>query len=198
MVLVYRGASHEFKPKEVNWDAVKGDWMYITSLAGNFEMLKQLLKQAKIRGIKVALAPGELELAKPKKLKALLAGVDILLGNAQEMMELFGINDVKELMLNTIGACHYIVVTDGPNGVYVSDSNKIYRASAYKKVKVIDRLGAGDAFGSGFVSVIACGGSIQDAVTLGSANVSLGGAALWRQDGHYRAAKTQATRANCY
>lgn len=172
VVLVYRGASHDLSSKECKWDAIKGDWLYITSLAGNFDMLKQLLKQAKTRSIKVALSPGELELAKPKKLKALLPMVDILLGNAEEMKELFSMQDTKELMLNTIGTCPFMVVTDGPNGVYVSDSNKIYHAAAYKKVKVVDRLGAGDAFGSGFVSVIARGGSVQEAVTLGSANAT--------------------------
>lgn len=172
VVLVYRGASHALASKEVTWDSLKGDWLYITSLAGNFDLLKQLIKQAKTRSIKVALAPGVDELAKPKKLRALLADVDILLGNAEEMKLLFDIHDTKELMLNTIGACQYIVVTDGPNGVFVSDSDKIYQAPAYKKVKVIDRTGAGDAFGSGFVSVIAGGGSVADAVTFGSANAT--------------------------
>lgn len=172
VVLVYRGASHELSSKEIKWEGVKGDWLYITSLAGNFDLLKQLLKQAKTRNIKVAFAPGSQELAKPKKLKSMLRDVDILLGNTEEMKSLFGIADINELMLNTIGTCQYIVVTDGPDGVYVSDSNKIYHAAAYKKVKVLDRLGAGDAFGSGFVSVIATGGTLAEAITLGSANAT--------------------------
>lgn len=172
VVLVYRGASHDLVSKEVAWDGLKGDWLYITSLAGNFDLLKQLIKQAKTRSLKVALAPGADELAKPKKLKSLLADVDILLANGDEMKALFGMQDTKELLLNTIGTCPYMVVTDGPNGAYVSDSNKIYHASAYKKVKVVDRLGAGDAFGSGFVAVIASGGSLADAITFASANAT--------------------------
>lgn len=172
VVLVYRGASHELNPKEINWDGIKGDWLYITSHGGNFDVIKQVIKQAKTRSMKVAFAPGKLELAKPKKVKALLPGVDILLGNSEEIQNLFDIHDIKELMLNTIGACHYLVVTDGPNGVYVSDSDKIYQANIYQKVKVADRTGAGDAFGSGFVSVIARGGTIAEAVTFASANAT--------------------------
>jgi len=172
VVLIYRGASHELSPKEVAWDGVKGDWLYITSQGGNFDLIKQVIKQAKTRSIKVAFAPGKLELAKPRKIRALLPHIDILLGNAEEMQELFGIKNTKELMLNTIGACHYLVVTDGPNGVYVSDSDKIYQANIYQKVKVVDRTGAGDAFGSGFVSVIARGGTVAEAVTFASANAT--------------------------
>jgi len=172
VVLVYRGASHELSAKETNWDGIKGDWLYITSHGGNFDVIKQVIKQAKTRSMKVAFAPGKLELAKPKKVKALLPAIDVLLGNAGEMQDLFDIHDTKELMLNTIGACHYLVVTDGPNGVYVSDSDKIYQANIYQKVKVVDRTGAGDAFGSGFVSVIARGGTITEAVTFASANAT--------------------------
>ena len=172
VVLVYRGASHELTAKEVRWEAIAGDWLYITSHGGNFDVIQQLIKQARVRGVKVAFAPGALELAKPKKVRALLPGVDILLGNVQEMQELFGMRDAKELMLNTIGTCHYVVVTDGARGVYVSDSDKIYQADIFKKVKVVDRTGAGDAFGSGFVSVIAQGGNIAEAITLASANAT--------------------------
>ena len=172
VVLNYRGASHNLSSKEIKWENFKGDWVYITSLAGNFDMLKQIIKQAKTRSMKVALAPGSAELAKPKKLRSLLSEIDVLLGNTQEIQELFGMHDTKELMLNTIGACDYLVVTDGPNGVYVSDSDKIYKAAAYKKVKVIDRTGAGDAFGSGFVAILAAGGSLAEAVTFASANAT--------------------------
>jgi sugar/nucleoside kinase (ribokinase family) len=63
-----------------------------------------------------------------------------------------------------------VVVTDGPKGSYVIDSEAIYQAGMYKDVKVVDRAGAGDAFSSGFVATIAKGGSVPDAITYGSAN----------------------------
>jgi sugar/nucleoside kinase (ribokinase family) len=40
----------------------------------------------------------------------------------------------------------------------------------YADVKVVDRLGAGDAFSSGFVAMIAMGESIERALTYASAN----------------------------
>jgi sugar/nucleoside kinase (ribokinase family) len=43
-------------------------------------------------------------------------------------------------------------------------------AGMYKDVKVVDRLGAGDAFGSGFVCKWALGRPLKEAVTFASAN----------------------------
>jgi sugar/nucleoside kinase (ribokinase family) len=172
VILSYAGAAHDLKPKEIDWPGLKADWFYVASIHGNFELLEKILTYAKHNDIKVAYVPSKADLAKPKKILKLLPGVHALIGNAQEIQSLFGIDTIRELMLTTIGASHYIVVTDGPNGVYVSDSDKIYKAPSYKKVKVVDRTGAGDAFGSGFIAALAQGKNVADAVTLGSANAT--------------------------
>ena len=44
------------------------------------------------------------------------------------------------------------VVTDGANGVKVSDGKLLYSAGIFREKKIVDRTGAGDAFGSGFVA----------------------------------------------
>jgi len=51
-----------------------------------------------------------------------------------------------------------------------SDGETIVRAGMYQDVKVIDRTGAGDAFGSGFLSQWAQGKSLKDAIVFASAN----------------------------
>lgn len=172
VVLNYQGAAHDLNVKEIDWPSLKADWFYVASLHGNFELLEKVVSYARHNDIKVAFVPSKSELEKPKKILKLLPGIHALIGNLEEMQTLFGIKGDRELMLNTIGASHYVVVTDGPRGVYVSDSDKIYHAPVYKKVKIVDRLGAGDAFGSGFVAALAQGGSIADAITLGSANAT--------------------------
>lgn len=172
VILSYAGAAHDLKPKDIDWPSLKADWFYVASMHGNFELLEKVVTYAKHNDIKVAYVPSKTDLLKPKKLLKILPGIHALLGNVQEMQKLFGAQDVRELMLSTIGAAHYIVMTDGPDGVYVSDSDRIYRAPAYKKVKVVDRTGAGDAFGAGFIAAIAQGKTIADAVTLGSANAT--------------------------
>ena len=51
----------------------------------------------------------------------------------------------------------------------------------------MDRNGAGDAFGSGLVSVLARGGEMEEALTLGSANASRVVATLGAKPGILRA-----------
>ena len=61
------------------------------------------------------------------------------------------------------------VVTNGSDGVYVSDGEHIYYHPS-AEVDVHCTLGAGDAFGSTFVSFIAQGKSIQTAIRAGIIN----------------------------
>jgi len=62
------------------------------------------------------------------------------------------------------------IVSDGPNGVVATDREVIVRAGMYEDVPVIDRTGAGDAFGSGFLSQWSQGKSLKDSSVFGSAN----------------------------
>jgi sugar/nucleoside kinase (ribokinase family) len=64
------------------------------------------------------------------------------------------------------------VGTNGPSGSYAATAGKLYQAGVYQKVKVVDRLGAGDAFGSGFVAGVAKGLPMEDALSLGAANAT--------------------------
>lgn len=170
-VLTYRGASHHLKAEDFyRGHELKADWVYVSSLAGNFDLLKRLLVHSHNRGIKVAINPGKGELADPKRLKSLLGSVDILMANKEELRKLFGGERPVDTMLHAMSHCPYVVLTDGPAGSYASNGQAIYSAGQYDRVKVIDRTGAGDAFCSGFVASIARGWSIEDALTFGSAN----------------------------
>lgn len=170
-ILAYRGASARLKADDFyGGHIIEGDWMYISSLGGNMDLLKKLLQHAHKQRMKVALNPGKGELANPKKLRKYLEGVEILMANKEEMQLLFGGERPVDTVLNAMPYCPYVVLTDGPVGSYVSDGQSIYFAGQYKRVKVVDRTGAGDAFCSGFVSAIARGDSVEDALTLGSAN----------------------------
>ncbi|HVE81050.1 MAG TPA: carbohydrate kinase family protein [Candidatus Dormibacteraeota bacterium] len=169
-ILSYRGASSYLRPEDFYNQVLDADWFYISSLSGNLELLKRLLLHASKYNIKVALNPGGGELANAAKLRKLLSQVHILMANRQEMQLLFGGETPVETMVNAMPECHYVVMTDGPRGSYATVGNIIYYTGQYKKVKVVDRLGAGDAFCSGFVAAIAKGMPIEDAMSLGSAN----------------------------
>lgn len=171
-ILTHRGASHDLKAKEIAIRTLSADWFYISSLAGNLDLLAKLLKHANNHHIQVALDPGAGELSQAKKLKSLLPLVTVLKANAQELAQLFGGDDLRETVSRAEGVCPYVVGTNGPAGAYAAVAGKLYQAGAYQKVKVVDRTGAGDAFGSGLVAALAKGMEIEDALTLGSANAT--------------------------
>jgi sugar/nucleoside kinase (ribokinase family) len=64
------------------------------------------------------------------------------------------------------------VMTDGARGAIVSDGRYIYRAGIFKEKKLVDRTGAGDAFGSGFVAGFILKKDIHFALRLASANAT--------------------------
>lgn len=171
-VLVYRGASQDLNASDFPIRNLTGDWMYITSLAGNFDLLKRFLKQALARQMRVALNPGSQELAKPRKLLSLLPMVDVLIVNIQEASALFGNKDTTELLQSITHYCRYGLLTDAANGSFATDSTHSYQAGQYHKVKIVDRTGAGDAFGAGFIAGLAKDMAIEDALTLASANAT--------------------------
>ena len=64
-------------------------------------------------------------------------------------------------------------MTKGPKGVEVSDGKTVWSAGILPMKKIVDRTGAGDAFGSGFIaSLMKHPNDIEKAIQLGSANAT--------------------------
>ena len=152
------------------FDAFDGaNWVYPTAL-GHFETLEKIVHQAAKRGVKVMLNPAGSELAEPKKLKAMLDEIDVLCLNKEEMQLLVEGDDLETLVRHGLNYCPVVIVSDGPNGVCASDGRTIVHAGMYEDVPVIDRTGAGDAFGSGFLSQWSQGKSLRESIVFASAN----------------------------
>lgn len=186
-ILVYRGASKYFQEKEIPWSELKTKWFYITHLSNeSASIFAPILDFAKKNGIRVAINPGETQIRLGKEAwKKVLNKVDIVILNREEAGELAGV-DYKDIR-NIFKAFDELmggitVMTDGPNGVWVSDGKIIYKSGTYQEEKVVDRTGAGDAFGSGFLAgLLRKAGTdakefspeaIEYAIKLGSANAT--------------------------
>jgi ribokinase len=169
-ILTYRGASSHINIKETDFQEVVPDWIFLTSMAGDFETLETIFSYAQHHNIKIAMNPGKDELKHPEKLKKLLSGVTILSFNREEAVMLYGEATLEELVRTANQVVHYVVVTDGPNGVMAADRWHLVTAGAYEDVPVVDRTGAGDAFSAGFTAMIAINESLEQAVTFASAN----------------------------
>jgi len=171
-ILVYRGVSEKLKFKDFDFNTLKADWLYISSLAGNLELLEKVLGWAKTKNVKVALDPGSRELARAPQLRKLLGGVTMIKGNKGELAKLFDSDDAKTVLARANKTCQYAIVSDGKNGSWASDSVSVVHAGMYSNSKVVDRTGAGDAFGSGFVAMIALGKDLRTAASFASANAT--------------------------
>ncbi len=169
-ILTYRGASTHYDIKHFDIADSDADWLYISSMAGSMETLNKIFQQAHKLGVKIMFNPGKRELAHPTKLKALLEDVDVLSVNKQEMAQIVEGEELEELVRHAANYVPVAIVSDGPNGVMASDGKTIVRAGMYEDVKVVDRTGAGDAFGSGFLSQWAAGKSLAQSILFASAN----------------------------
>jgi len=169
-VLTYRGASSVFHIENFDLANMSGDWLYISSLAGNMEVLEAIVNSAKEKNIKIAINPGKSELGNPDHLKSILHKVDILSVNKEELQTLVQGDSDDDLVRHASDMSPITIMTDGPNGVTATDRKQIISAGMYEDVPVIDRTGAGDAFGSGFTASIARGDDLATAVKFASAN----------------------------
>lgn len=170
-ILTYRGASSKYNLTATDFKKLpKVDWLYISSLSGDFTSLKVAVNYAVKHGIKIAINPGTKELARHRDFTELMPHFSILSLNKEELEQLYGTADLTTLLHKANKYIKYVVVTDGPHGCYVADGQNIYKAGMYEDVKVVDRAGAGDAFCSGFVCKIAEGQPTETAITYASAN----------------------------
>ncbi len=175
-ILVYRGASEDLQVKEVLGKRTIAKWFYIAPLSGRLaSSFGRIVDFASENGIKVAVNPSKDQLkGATGKIRKTLLKTDILILNQEESSVLAGIpySREKEIFRKVSDLCPGIfVMTKGSRGVSVSDGKMVYEAGTTKS-KVVDRTGAGDSFGSGFVSAIMAGDDIKTAVQFASANAT--------------------------
>jgi ribokinase len=183
-ILGYHGASNDWVKNDILWNKLKAKWWYISLAGSSSDFFAPLVRFAKKNNIKIAFNPSGYQIRhKRQEILDNLKYIDFLVVNEGEAADLVGIpfEKEKEVFRKLDGLMPGIVaVTDGPNGVVVSDGKNIYRAGIFKEKIVADRTGAGDAFGSGFTAGLMAFGkdfnsaeAIKHAIILGSANATL-------------------------
>jgi len=151
-------------------------WIYLTSASGDGvrEMHAQVSKYLSANPqVKMAFNPGTHQIhLGGKELRPLLARTNTLFLNREESADVLGVetDDIKELCdgFHEIGV-ELMVLTDGPEGSYVSDGQQILHLKIFRG-PVNERTGAGDSYGSGFTAAIMKGKSIAEAMLWGNAN----------------------------
>lgn len=169
-ILTYHGSKLRADGSDIDLNAIAHvDWLYVSSVA-SMSLLERIFTIATKHKVKVAFNPSGRELAEVDKLRPLLEDVAVLIANKQEMQVMVEGKSMDELIHHAAHVVPTVIISDGPRGAVATDGQKIVEAGMYEDVKVIDRLGAGDAFGSGFVAAMAQGKSLEEAVVFASAN----------------------------
>jgi len=169
-IINYHGTDLRASGVDIRVEAVKDfDWLYVSSV-GSFELLERIISLAAKHDVRVAYNPSSREIEQPAKVRALLDDVTVLITNKEEMQQLVEGKTAEELALHAGKLVPVAIVSDGARGAVAIDRTSMVTAGMYEDVKIVDRLGAGDAFGSGFTAMIAQGKSLPEAVTFASAN----------------------------
>jgi ribokinase len=169
-ILTHHGNTLKADGSDINLKAIaEADWLYVSSV-GTMDLLEKIVTIAAKNGVKVAFNPSASELKNKSKLKTLLEDVHVLIANKEEMQLIFEGKTLEDLVRHACNIVQVAIVSDGPKGAMVSDGKELVWAGMYEDVKVVDRLGAGDAFGSGFVAMYAQGKKLEECITFASAN----------------------------
>lgn len=180
VVVNYRGERtifvyHESRTYQLP-ELEEAEWMYLTSVSGGgVEALHdQVLTYLSQRSqVKLAFNPGTYQLRLGReKLAALLQRTQLLFLNREEGARLLERPeaDIKTLLvgLHGLGAV-WVVLTDGTAGAYASDGRQTWHSDIFAG-PVVERTGAGDAYGSGFLAALLHGKSFPEAMAWGNAN----------------------------
>ncbi len=159
VIFTYRGANFIIKILPTDFNKIKTDWFYLTSLSGDYwrSNLRTIFAVAGKNKVKVAWNPGGSQLrAGYKYLARFIKNTYVFNVNKDEAIELAlsagkkTTNIQKLLFLIKSWGVKIVVITDGPQGAYVFDGKKVYHRPALA-VAGINTTGAGDSFGSTFV-----------------------------------------------
>ena len=173
---VWRGASEFLTKEKIPWEKLNAKWFYLAPLSGRAaQLFEPLVNFAKEHKIYVFANPGNSQINLGMKvLKPILSKIDILLLNQEEASLLTKIPYQKEKeifkKLNEL-VNGIVIMTKGAKGAVVSDGSYLWQARP-SKVSVVEKTGAGDAFGAGFLKGFMEKGDIAFSLQLGLANAT--------------------------
>lgn len=154
-------------------------WVYLTSMGESFQPFYNHMTEwlKKNLGVKLAFNPGSWQLrAGYEAIKEIMFSTHLIYVNREEAEKLtnFGESSGKErdllIALNKLGP-KICVITDGEDGAFSYDSinGKFFKVGVLP-VDAYERTGAGDAFGSGSLSALIHGKSLEEALLWGTVN----------------------------
>ncbi len=169
--------SHVNRKHSFNLEDVSSPFVFLAGLGEEWKgAYANVLEYVKKHNAKLALSLGSQQLQEGyESIAQTLKNTYLLFLNKEEAIRLVNnkTSDISELLkaLQEYGPS-IVVITDGKNGSYNIDEQKIIRSEKIQEVQVIEKTGAGDAYASGFLAAIIQGKSIEEAMQWGSINAA--------------------------
>lgn len=183
-------ASH-MTPEDVPWEAVAG--ARVVHLSGITPALSDSCRDTTLAVAEAAKASASLvcldvnhrarlwgrETAR-SVLGKLAEGVDLLICTREDALTVFGLSASTEdaaVALSDMLGCSNVVVTDGPGGAILARDGSTVQVPAWP-TRIVDRLGAGDAFAAGLLDGLLDGdieAGMQRGVVLAAAALATAG-----------------------
>ncbi len=169
-ILAFKGCNDDLSFKELDLGSLKTKWFYFSSMMGeSLKTMKKLAGFAARNKIRIAFNPANyLAEAGVREIEEILKASNVLILNKEEAELLSYKKTVEEsLLFLKKYAKDYVVITDGSNGAYFFDGEKIYHAKPDPSIKIVETTGAGDGFASGFIGFLVYGEKLEKALKAG-------------------------------
>lgn len=155
-ILTHRGASDKLKPADINKALTQSRWAYIVPSNIPYPTILHAINVLAKQNTQIALNPSAHVIEQGlRALKPLLAKIDVLIMNREEasLMTNIAYDRTDDILTALRSACNgIIIVTDGSAGAIILANGNRYTCGVFPKKLLTDATGAGDAYGSGFIS----------------------------------------------
>lgn len=174
-IVTYRGESARFELADIDFKTLElADWVQISSLGGNVELLEDIVSYCYQKGVRVGINPGVFEISSKTFLQRVVPKLSFLSLNRQECSELSGVGFERESEIMSFVSglgLGLVAISDGKRGASVVRNKRWIKMESYKN-KSVDDTGAGDAFVVGVVDGFVNNKNIDDCLKMGIANGS--------------------------
>jgi sugar/nucleoside kinase (ribokinase family) len=101
-------------------------------------------------------------------LERLLPHVDVFMPNIKELCALTGTDSLEEGLRIVKPYCNVVVVKNGSEGAFLWDGHGIIHQQPFLNKEVVDSIGAGDSFDSGFIHKFLQGRPLPECLEFGA------------------------------
>jgi len=195
-MVTYPGAMNDLNIKDISENALQSaSHMHVSSVflqEGLKPDIIQLFKRAKELGLTTSFDPQWDPHEKwDVDLEKLLPFVDVFLPNASELEQFTNAGSIEDGIAAILPFCNVVVVKNGVKGAVMWDKEGVISQAAFLNETVVDAIGAGDSFNSGFIFKYTQGKPLPEclefAALTGAINTTgAGGTSAFRSPEHIR------------